>query len=245
MSAHTRTLLSHLHRPASPAAADATLLTRWIEQRDQQAFAALMARHGPMVLGVCRRLLGDVHEAEDVFQAVFLVLARRASCVRRPEALAGFLHAVAVRLARKARAGKHRRQRIETNVEIPEPISLQSHPLDVLSGRELLALLDEEIARLPERYRLPLVLCLLEGRTIEEAARQLGWSVGSLRGRLTRGRERLRRWLMRRGVDLSVGPSLCWRRWRCRRKCWPNRCIISAILSLSPSALLLAVSCRR
>jgi RNA polymerase sigma factor (sigma-70 family) len=151
-----------------------------------------MARHGPMVLGVCRRLLGDVHEAEDVFQAVFLVLARRASRLRQPEALAGFLHTIAVRLARKAYAAKRQRQRIETSADATEPVDPRPHPLDVISGRELLALLDEEIARLPERYRLPLVLCLLQGRTVEEAARLLGWSLGSLRGRLTRGRERLR-----------------------------------------------------
>ncbi|SRR5579883_1972942 len=205
MSAHARSLLSHLHRLAAPSAAGTTLLARWSEQRDQQAFASLMARHGPMVLGVCRRLLGDVHEAEDVFQAVFLVLARRASRVRQPEALAGFLHTIAVRLARKARAEKQRRQRVETSSVVPEPVDPRPHPLDVLSGRELLAVLDEEIARLPERYRLPLVLCLLQGRTVEEAARQLDWSNGSLRGRLTRGRDRLRRRLVRRGLDLSVG----------------------------------------
>ncbi len=201
MSAHDRTLLSHLLRLSVPADPDATLLTRWIEQRDQQAFAALMARHGPMVLGVCRRLLGDMQEAEEVFQAVFLVLSRQASRLRQPESLPGFLHIVAVRLTRKLR----RRQRMQTNRDLPEPIDPRPNPLDMLSGRELLALLDEEIARLSERYRLPLVLCLLQGRTAEEAARQLGWSLGSLRGRLTRGRERLRRQLMRRGLDLSVG----------------------------------------
>src|SRR5262249_1822515 len=107
-------------------------------------------------------------------------------------------------LARKSRRLR-RRQRMQTNTDLPEPIDPRPHPLDMLSGRELLALLDEEIARLSERYRLPLVLCLLQGRTVEEAAEQLGWSLGSLRGGLTRGRERLRRRLMRRGLDLSVG----------------------------------------
>jgi hypothetical protein len=109
-----------------------------------------------------------------------------------------------VRLARKAREAKRRLWK-HTSAEVPEPVDPRPHPLDILSGRELLALLDDEIARLSERYRLPLVLCLLQGRTVEEAARQLGWSVGSLRGRLNRGRERLRRRLMRRGLDLSVG----------------------------------------
>ncbi|MGH7222239.1 MAG: sigma-70 family RNA polymerase sigma factor, partial [Gemmataceae bacterium] len=205
MSAHTRTLLAHLHRLAAPAASDAVLLTRWIEQRDQAAFAALMARHGPMVFGVCRRLLGDEQEAEEVFQAAFLVLSRQAANLREPEALAGFLHTVAVRLARKTQRAKRRRQQMQTITETPEPIDPRPHPLDVLSGRELLALLDAEIARLPASYRLPLLLCLLQGRTVEEAARQLGWTVGSLRGRLARGRERLRQRLTRRGLDLSVG----------------------------------------
>ncbi|HEY7313317.1 MAG TPA: sigma-70 family RNA polymerase sigma factor [Gemmataceae bacterium] len=198
-------LLSHLNRLAAPAATDAVLLARWVEQSDEAAFSALMARHGPMVLGVCRRLTGDAHRAEDVFQAVFLALARRASRLRRPEALAGFLHTIAVRLARKARAAAHRRQRVQAPLDAAEPLDPRPHPLDLLSGRELLALLDEEITRLPEVNRLPLLLCLMQGRTIEEAARLLGWSIGSLRGRLTRGRERLRQRLRRRGLDLSAG----------------------------------------
>lgn len=205
MTAQARNLLAHLHRLSAPTTPDATLLTLWTQQRDQHAFAALMARHGPMVLGICRRLLGDVQEAEDVFQAAFLVLSRQASRLRQPESLAGFLHTIAVRLARKARRAKHCWGWIQTNAQAPEPIDRQPHPLDVLSGRELLALVDAEIARLPARYRLPVVLCLLQGRTIEEAARQLGWSIGSVRGRLARGRERLRQRLTRRGLDLSVG----------------------------------------
>src|SRR5579875_1503542 len=113
MSAHDRTLLSHLLRLSVPADPDATLLTRWIEQRDQQAFAALVARHGPMVLGVCRRLLGDVQHAEDAFQAAFLVLARRAPALREPELLGNWLYGVALRTARKARTRDTRRQRAE------------------------------------------------------------------------------------------------------------------------------------
>ncbi|HLN26171.1 MAG TPA: sigma-70 family RNA polymerase sigma factor [Gemmataceae bacterium] len=205
MSADARTLLTHLHRLAVQAAPDATLLTRWIHQRDQAAFAALMARHGPMVLGICRRSLGDEQDAEDAFQATFLLLSRQASRLRQPESLAGFLHTVAVRLARKARIAKRGRQRMESNAETPEPMDIRPNPLDALSGRELLALLDTEVARLPEVYRLPFLLCLLQGRTVEEASRLLGWSIGSVRGRLARGRERLRRRLTQRGSDLSVG----------------------------------------
>jgi hypothetical protein len=104
MTTHAQSLLAHLRRLAAPAAPDALLLKRWIEQRDDGAFSALMARHGSMVFGICRRLLGDVQEAEDVFQATFLVLARKAETLRQPDALAAFLHTVALRLARKARS---------------------------------------------------------------------------------------------------------------------------------------------
>jgi RNA polymerase sigma factor (sigma-70 family) len=204
MSSHARTLLAHLRRLVSPADSDAVLLARWLERRDEDAFAEMLARHGPMVFGLCRRVLGDVHAAEDVFQATFLVLARKAAKVRRPEALPSFLYGVALRLARKARAAICRRA-MQLPADTLEPIDPHPHPLDELSGRELLALLDEEVARLPEAYRLPLLLCVMQGRSIEEAARLLGWSIGSLRGRLTRGRERLRQHLTRRGLDLSAG----------------------------------------
>jgi RNA polymerase sigma factor (sigma-70 family) len=198
-------LLAHLQHLAAPASSDATLLTRWLTQRDEAAFTAIVVRHGPMVLSVCRRILGDAQHAEDAFQATFLVLARKAAHLRRPEALASFLYGVALRLARKARAASARRPVMPLNPETPEPVDPSPHPLDVLSGRELLALLDAEMTRLPDVYRLPLLLCMLQGRTLEEAARQLGWSVGSLRGRLERGRARLQQRLSRRGLDLSVG----------------------------------------
>lgn len=204
MSGHFHTLLSHLHRLSAPALPDATLLARWRDQRDHAAFALLTARHGPVVLGICRRILGDVPDTEDAFQATFVVLARKAGKLRRPEALASFLYGVALRIARKARAAK-RRQSVPLPSQTSEPMDRAPQPLDVLTGRELLALIDAEIARLPETYRLPLLLCLLQGRTVEDAARQLGWSIGSLRGRLERGREQLRRRLSRRGLGLSVG----------------------------------------
>ncbi len=201
MLPHARTVVEHLRRLTSPTASDAVLLGRWLGSRDQDAFTSLVARHGPMVLGVCRRVLGDAQHAEDAFQAAFLVLARRAARVRRPEALASFLYGVALRLARKARS---RRCGLPSGSGIPEPTDPHPDPLDVLSGRELLALLDEEVGRLPERYRLPVLLCVLQERTVEEAAALLGWSVGSVRGRLTRGRDRLRQRLARRGVCLNA-----------------------------------------
>jgi RNA polymerase sigma factor (sigma-70 family) len=207
MLPNTRTLLDHLRRLAPPAAPDASLLADWLSRRDEGAFAALVTRHGPMVLGVCRRILRDAHDAEDAFQATFLVLARQAARLRRPEALAGYLYSTALRLAWKARRAAHRR-RSSPGPDGPERADAQPDPLDVLSGRELLAMLDEEVARLPDRYRLPVLLCVLQERTVEEVAGLLGWGVGSVRGRLARGRQRLRKRLARRGVRLSAGAGL-------------------------------------
>lgn len=128
MSGLSRTLLSYLHRLAAPALADTTLLARWRDQRDEDAFALLMARHGPMVLGVCRRILGDVQDAEAAFQATFLVLARKAAKLRRPEALVSFLYGVAVRLARKAHASAKRRKMVQPSAQVPEPIDPHPQP---------------------------------------------------------------------------------------------------------------------
>ncbi len=193
-----------LHRlgqlfPADQGAGDRQLLDRFTAARDEAAFTALLLRHGPMVLGVCRRLLGDGPAAEDAFQATFLSLAREAASVRRRDAVGGWLHGVARRLALKARAEEARRRQ-------HEHLAGRERPPD--AGRacqELLALLDEELQRLPECLRAPLRACYLEGRTQDEAARQLGWSLSTLRRRLGRGRELLRRRLARHGVALSAG----------------------------------------
>jgi RNA polymerase sigma factor (sigma-70 family) len=200
MSSHSIALLRHLHHLTSPLPTDADLLSRWVHQRDEDAFSAVVSRHGPMVFGTCRRVLGGTQDAEDAFQAVFLLLARKAHTLRRPEALAGWLHGVAVRLAQKARAIAVRRQSSGPCPPDREPPDPHPDPLDVLTARELLALIDAEIGRLPEVYRLPLVLCDLEGRTQEEAAGMLGVTHGSIRGRLFRGRERLKTRLTRRGL---------------------------------------------
>jgi RNA polymerase sigma factor (sigma-70 family) len=207
MPLHPAVLLRHLRCLASPPgpdpAPDAALLERFADRRDQAAFAALVSRHGAMVLRVCRHVLGNVHDAEDCFQATFLVLARRAGTLRRPESLAGWLHGVALRVARKARA----RARLPRSTPplIPEPADPSPDPLNELTVRELLDLLHEEIERLPKVERLPVVLCCLEGRTMAEAAGQLGWSPGSVRGRLGRGRARLHHRLVRRGITLPAG----------------------------------------
>jgi RNA polymerase sigma factor (sigma-70 family) len=197
------TLFHHLRRLTSPSLPDAELLARWARQRDEDAFTALVARHGPMVLGVCRRVLGDAHAAEDVMQAAFLVLARRAASLRQPGALAGWLHGVAVRLACKARQAIRRRSAAGC-LHALEPTDPHPDTLDLLSAREMLALIDAEITRLPDAYRLALVLCDLEERTQPEAARLLGCSPGALRGRLLRGRARLRQRLARRGMAPAV-----------------------------------------
>ncbi len=197
-------LLQHIRRLTACAApgapGDAALLECFVRDRDEAAFAALVGRHGPMVWRVCRRALADAGDAEDVFQATFLVLARKAAVLRRPEALAAWLFGVARRLAGKCRAAARRNRH-----ERRPPVAADRDPLEELSAREWVQILDEEVGRLPEVYRLPVILCCLEGRTQEEAAALLGWTPGSLKGRLERGRKALHARLTRRGLDLSAG----------------------------------------
>jgi RNA polymerase sigma factor (sigma-70 family) len=194
-------LLRHLVRFAEVPDPDAELLDRFAHRKDESAFAALVGRYGPLVLHVCRRVLADVHDAEDAFQATFLVLARKAASVRRPASLAAFLHGVAHRVACKARTAAARRRRYEVGAT---PAAPPPDPLAQVTAREMLALLDEEVARLPQAYRLPVLLCCLEGLSQEEAARQLGWTAGSVKGRLERGRRMLHRRLARRGLALTT-----------------------------------------
>lgn len=188
-------------RKNSREPADFELLNRFSASRDEAAFEALVLRHGPMVQGVCRRILGDVHAAEDAFQAVFLVLARKSNSIRRPELLANWLYGVACRIARKART---RARRHEGHERRAGKMPLQEQLLD-LEWAEVKAVLDDELSRLPEKYRAPLVLCYLRGQTNAEAAAQLGWPTGSISERLARARELLRRRLNRRGLNLSAG----------------------------------------
>jgi RNA polymerase sigma factor (sigma-70 family) len=185
---------------ASARLGDRQLLERFTARRDESAFAALVRRHGPMVLGVCRRVLGNAHDADDAFQATFLVLAGRAASVARADSLGGWLYQVAYNTALKARARAAARRRREQR---PDDRSCPD-PLSEVSGRELLGVLDEELRRLPERYRAPLVLCYLEGLTRDEAAGRLGYSQSTMKRRLEEGRERLRKRLERRGLALSA-----------------------------------------
>jgi RNA polymerase sigma factor (sigma-70 family) len=176
------------------ALSDRELLHRFAVQRDEAAFAALVERHGAMVLRVCRRTLGNDADAEDAFQAVFLVLARKAGGSAWHESVASWLHAATHRVASDLRRKAAVRDHHESRAVAPSRDRAEE-----LTLAEVRWILDEELARLPERYRAPLLLCYWEGRTQEEAARQLGWSAGTLKGRLDRGRERLRHRLERRG----------------------------------------------
>jgi RNA polymerase sigma factor (sigma-70 family) len=207
MAAESDTLLRYIRLISLPKesgeAADATLLERFISARDERAFAALVERHAALVLQVCQRILGNVPDAEDAFQAVFLVLARKAATVRPREALPAWLHGVARRLALKTRCARVRSFREATPLS-EAPIDPHADPLTDLSARELLGIIDAEIERLPRGQRLPVILCCLEGRSLEEAARELGWTRGSVKGRLERARSRLHARLLRRGLTLSA-----------------------------------------
>ncbi len=181
-------------------AADKDLLERFARQRDQEAFAALVRRHGPMVLGVCRSVLRHEQDAEDACQATFLVLARKAGALRRPEAVGPWLHGVAYRLALHARSALRRSEARAAPGEVGPDVD----PAAELIAREGQALLHEELVRLPAWYRDPLVLCYLQGATRDEAAQQLGCPVATLKSRLERGRQLLRTRLARRGLTLPA-----------------------------------------
>jgi RNA polymerase sigma factor (sigma-70 family) len=177
---------------------DGQLLEQFVRRRDETAFAALVERHGPMVLRVCRSRLGDRHDAEDAFQATFLVLAQKAPSIRKSEAVAGWLLGVACRVSTKARSSARRRMIAEQKIEPrPDAISEETDP-------QPWAELYEELERLPDKYRLPLVLCHLDGLTYEQAAMRLGCPVRTVQSRLIRGRERLRGRLVRRGLAPSA-----------------------------------------
>jgi RNA polymerase sigma factor (sigma-70 family) len=167
---------------------DGQLLERFVRDHEGAAFAALVHRHGAMVLGVCRRVLRQPQDAEDAFQATFLILVQKAGSLEQPELLANWLYGVAYRTAQQARVRAARRSHHEK--EAAAMTATQSEPNT--AWPELREILDRELFQLPEKYRAPLVLCYLEGKTNEEAARLLGWPIGSMSARLARGRELLR-----------------------------------------------------
>jgi RNA polymerase sigma factor (sigma-70 family) len=200
-SAGLTAVVRHLrHAVGGGELSDRQLLARFTAERDESAFATLMRRHGPLVLGVCRRVLDHEQDAEDTFQAVFLVLARKAAAVRWQDSVGNWLYGVAYRLARKARARAARRRQFESDPPVlPEP---EAPPEP--AWRELAAVLDEELHCLPDECRSALLLCYVEGLTRDQAARQLGWSLRTLDRRLEHGRELLRTRLVRRGLTLSA-----------------------------------------
>jgi RNA polymerase sigma factor (sigma-70 family) len=196
---------------SSTDSSDGELLARFVADRDEPAeiaFAALVCRHGPMVLRVCCQIVGDRHTAEEAFQATFLILARRAGSIRQPELLGNWLHGVALRTGREARMRDDRRRRRESpraDGTVLERIDETERPEQSLVRREEFEALHEEVSRLPDRYRVPLVLCDLEGLTYQEAAKRMRCPVGTIGVRLKRARERLRMRLTRRGLAPTAG----------------------------------------
>jgi RNA polymerase sigma factor (sigma-70 family) len=195
---HARRLTAAL---AERQLTDGELLERFVHQHEETAFALLLERHGPMVLAVCRRLLHHDQDAEDAFQATFLVLARKAHSIRKRDSVGSWLYGVAQRIAVRAKTQLRTRQAHERRA-VPRPLPQMDANLQ---WHELLSVLDEELARLPEKYRAPVVLCFLEGKTHEQAARELGWAKSSLTTRLGRARELLQERLAWRGLTLSAG----------------------------------------
>ncbi len=177
------------------------LLDRFVKTRDESAFTAIVERFGPMVLGVCRKLLTDPNAAEDAFQATFLVLVKRAGSIRDGDLLGNWLYGVALKVARRARADLAKKQAREKGGEDVD--ARPGHDLSAAADYDVGPILHEELGRLPENYRKPLVLCFLDGRSHEEAAKLLRWPVGTVKGRISRGKELLRERLGRRGVTIT------------------------------------------
>jgi RNA polymerase sigma factor (sigma-70 family) len=200
---------------ADPAS-DAILLERFANGREEAAFVLLVKRHGPLVERICRRILRNEQDVEDVFQATFLTLARKAAVVSWQESVSGWLGAVAHRLAMHARSGLARQRGHEIPIavlasgakEVDGRLPEKYHPFSdsspEIERRDLRRILDDELLLLPEKYRAPVVLCYLEGRTHEEAAQELGWPAGSMSRRLDRARTLLRRRLAHRGLAIAI-----------------------------------------
>jgi RNA polymerase sigma factor (sigma-70 family) len=188
-------VLRHIRHQVAASTTDAALLRAYIERQSEDAFRALIQRHGPMVLRVCRRRLDDAHTAEDAFQATFLSLARSAKSIRQSESLAGWLFRTAQRVAQKSRAAASRRRNSEGRAAVRSAADANSE----LTARELLDVLDTELARLQERDRLPLLLVYWQGRSYAQAARELRLTLSALHGRLERGRKKLAERLQARG----------------------------------------------
>jgi RNA polymerase sigma factor (sigma-70 family) len=203
-------LLNHARQAlqlAPRGAADSRLLDRF-RSGDDAAFELLVWRHGPMVLGVCRRILGDEHAAEDAFQTVFLALAQKCGAIGRGEAVGAWLYRVAYRTAIRLRLRDARRAERERIAGLARAEQTVPDPAERLSWEELRPRLDAEVARLPVEYQTAFILCHLEGKTNEEAARELGCPVGTIQSRLSRARARLRSRLRRQGLGPESIPFI-------------------------------------
>ncbi|MBL8795742.1 MAG: sigma-70 family RNA polymerase sigma factor [Planctomycetia bacterium] len=187
--------------PRADDQADSTLLRRFLDRNDEAAFGILVNRHGPLVMRVCRQVLGNQEDAEDAFQATFLVLARKAANVRQGEALAGWLYRVAYHIAVQARSRSAKRQVHEKEVAAMR----KEETVNLSDWDDVWPVLHDEVNRLPAKLRTPVVLCYLNGKTNEEAADQLNWPVGTVKTRLSQGRDMLRERLSRRGVVIPFG----------------------------------------
>lgn len=197
---HLLARLRSAFTPAKPPP-DVELLSRFLDRHDQDAFAELVRRYGPMVLGVCRRTLGDGPDAEDAYQAAFMVLAKRAATVRGIGRVAGWLHGVATLCAKKARVRRAKRRQRERTGRVPDVPDTDS-PVSA----DLTAVLDDELAAIPEKYRTAVVLCELRQLTLDQAAAELGVPRGTVASRLARGREALGKRLLRRGLFTIAPP---------------------------------------
>jgi RNA polymerase sigma factor (sigma-70 family) len=201
LNAAVRYLRSLFDASAGAGVSDGQLLERFVTQRESAALEALALRHGPMIWGVCRRILRNEHDVEDAFQATFLVLARRAVSVVPRENVGNWLYGVAFRTAMKARVTRAKCRSRESDIaNAPEPEAASVDP-----RHDLAELLDGELNRLPDKYRTPIVLCELEGLTHGEAAERLGWPIGTVSGRLSRARAILAKRLARRGAAATGG----------------------------------------
>ncbi|HWG47813.1 MAG TPA: sigma-70 family RNA polymerase sigma factor [Gemmataceae bacterium] len=208
---------------------DAQLLAHFLTRRDEVAFETLVRRHGAMVLGVCHRVLRNADDAEDAFQATFLVLVRKAASITKRATVGGWLYGVAYKTALKARAAGERRRRKERQASA---MARRETPQEDFGG-ELHELLDEELNRLPDKYRVPIVLCDLEGKTRKEAANQLGWPEGTLSGRLSRARALLAKRLTRHGLTLSGGIAALGLSGNATPACLPSPLVASTVKAAS------------
>lgn len=197
-------VLQHIRRaiglPLAADSPDSDLLERFVHRGEEAAFEAILRRHGPLVLGACRRMLSDPHDVEDAFQATFFIFVRKARGIARGEAVGSWLYRVAYHAAARVRSTTTRRRTQETTLDETKVAA----PAAAEDLHDLQPLLDDAVNRLPEKYRRPVVLCCLEGKSNEQAARELGCAVGTVGTRLSRARERLRAMLTRRGVAVPA-----------------------------------------